>query len=643
MAIVGAKGGRRRLEGQEDDRVSDPGLMSVGRRMGRWVWGAIRRSLRPSGLVLIYDPRYVTRVSSIPMDPLRAEMVLAFLADEGLVRRRELIRPLAASLKNIRRVHTDRYLESLQRREVVEQVVGAALTDAEAEGLLEAQRLAAGGTVLATAIALRTGVVAVNLGGGFHHAASNRGMGFCAFNDVAIAVARLRARGFAAPVLVVDLDVHDGNGTRLLFEEDPTVHTFTIHNQDWSPREAAAATVIALGTAVNDATYLTALREALPPVLAQVKPGLVIYVAGADPATDDMVGDWNITAEGMLARDQFVLEQVRKAGAETPLAVVLGGGYGGNAWRYTARFLGWLVAGRPVEPPTNTEMLVRRAEELHRLLRDGARRLPAASDWALSPEDLAAFLPAGAAPRRLLGRYTAQGVELLLERLGVLAQVRALGFLQPTLELDFHLDDSDSVRLFGDEARTELLMEIRFRRDRTRLQDMEVLYLEWLLLQNPRRAFASGKHAIPGQKHPGLGLLRDVMAWLVVLCGELGLDGLMYMPAGYFVATFGSRFLEPAHQARLEAMRRALTGLRLVEATRAVEDGRIVDAATGETVPWKPEPMVIPVSARLRERVEGPEYEATLERELSTLSYRLRMPEEAGGAPGAPRGRGRAT
>lgn len=605
-------------------------MVSVGRRMGRWVWGAIRRSLRPSGLLLIYDPRYVVQLGSIPMDPLRAEMVLAFLTDEGLIRRRELLRPQAVSMKNLRRVHTDKYLESLERTEVVEQIVGAQLTDEEAQGLIEFQRLAAGGTVLATAAALRTGLVTVNLGGGFHHAASNRGMGFCAFNDLAIAVARLRARGFEAPVLIVDLDIHDGNGTRLLFEDDPTVHTFTIHNQDWSPRDAVAATVIALGTAVNDTTYLKALREALPPVFAQVRPGLVLYVAGVDPASDDMIGDWNITADGMLARDRFVFEQARPEGAEVPLAIVLGGGYGGNAWRYTARFLGWLAAGRIVEPPTNTDMLIRRARELHRLLRDGARRLPPTADWSLTPEDVAAFQPGGAAaPRRLLGRYTAQGVELLLERLGVLAQVRTLGFAQPTLELDFHLDDSDTVRLYGDAARTELLMEIRFSRDRARLPGMEVLFLEWVLLQNPRRTFPTGKHSIPGQKHPGLGILRDVMAWLVVLCGELGLDGLLFMPAGYFVATFGSRFLDPVRQARLEAMRRALTSLRLVEATRAVEQGRVVNAATGAVVPWEPAPMVIPVSLRLRELVEGSEYEAALEAELASLSFRLRQPGES--------------
>lgn len=609
-------------------RVTRPGFLESGRRLGRWVWGALRRGLRPSGLLLVYDPRYVMRMSAIPMDPLRGEMVLAFLADEGIVRRRELLRPIPASMKNLRRVHTDRYLESLERRETVEQIVGGPLSDEEAQAFLEAQRLAVGGTVLATALALRTGLVAVNLGGGFHHAAANRGMAFCALNDIAIAIARLRARGFTAPVLVVDLDIHDGNGTRLLFEEDPTVHTFTIHNQDWAPAEAASATVLPLGTAVGDATYLKTLEEALPPVVERVRPGLVVYVAGTDPATDDLMGDWNITAEGMLARDRRVLELVRPPGAEVPLAVVLGGGYGGNAWRYTARFLGWVATGRVVEPPSNTAMVVRRAEELHRLLHDGARRLPPAAEWSLGPEDVAAFLPGEAAPRRLLGRYTAQGVELMLDRLGVLAQVRALGFTQPTLELAFPGDDLDAVRLYGDRARTELLMEVRFRRTRARVDSMELLYLEWVLLQNPRRAFLSGRQAMPGQRHPGLGLLRDVMAWLVALCADLGLDGLMFAPAGYFVATFGSRFLDPERQARLEAMRRALSGLRLVDATRAVGEGRILDTATGRAVPWDPAPMVIPVSARLRERVEGEAYEAALERALGGLSYRLLLPGE---------------
>ena len=125
-----------------------------------------------------------------------------------------------------------------------------------------------------------------------------------------------------------------------------------------------------------------------------------------------------------------------------------------------------------------------------------------------------------------------------------------------------------------------------------------------------------------------------------LLCGELGLDGLMFKPAGYFVATFGSRFLDPLRQARLEAMRRALSSLRLVDATRAVEEGRVIHAGTGAVVPWEPAPMVIPVSPRLRDRVEGAEYEAALEAELATLSYRLRLPGETDRLSSSGRGAG---
>ncbi|NIQ31009.1 MAG: histone deacetylase, partial [Acidobacteria bacterium] len=95
---------------------------------------------------------------------------------------------------------------------------------------LDLSRLMAGGTIQATRMALRTGKVAVHLGGGFHHATPDEGMGFCVFNDAAIAVRRLRARGFREPILIVDLDLHDGNGTRAAFADDPSVYTFSIHN-----------------------------------------------------------------------------------------------------------------------------------------------------------------------------------------------------------------------------------------------------------------------------------------------------------------------------------------------------------------------------------------------------------------------------
>jgi hypothetical protein len=265
---------------------------------------------------------------------------------------------------------------------------------------------------------------------------------------------------------------------------------------------------------------ISVLRETLPPVVQQHAPGLVFYLAGVDPAADDLVGDWNITPDGMLARDRFVVEQVRRPGAEIPLVILLAGGYGQNAWRYSARFLGWLAAGAVVEPPSNAEMLVRRAERLHHTLSGAATSAGVGPDWGLTAEDVAALAPGGGRRHRVLGRYTAQGLELLLERVSLLAHIRAGLPARPWLDLQ--QESWDTVRLFGAPiAGAPDGSPVPARR--VAAVGMEVLYLEWLLLQNPRRLPA--ETLTPGQKHPGLGLLREVSAWLLVLCQELGWTG----------------------------------------------------------------------------------------------------------------------
>src|SRR5690606_30822850 len=123
----------------------------------------------------------------------------------------------------------------------------------------------------------------------------------------------LRARQYRDPILVVDLDLHDGNGTRAAFLDDPAVHTYSIHNAPWDDATGVASTSIALGTDVGDAEYLETLRRTLPPIIRSHRPGLVFYIAGCDPATDDALGDWRISAEGMLARDRFVIETLRES------------------------------------------------------------------------------------------------------------------------------------------------------------------------------------------------------------------------------------------------------------------------------------------------------------------------------------------
>ena len=303
------------------------------------------------------------------------------------------------------------------------------------EATLDLQRLMAGGTIQATRLAMRTGGIAVHLGGGFHHAMPDAGLGFCVFNDVAVAIRRLRGRGFAEPVLVVDLDLHDGNGTRRIFADDPTVHTFSIHNDHWGDTEAVASTSIALGPGVGDARFLGALREALPPVFEAVKPGLVVYLAGTDPAEDDPIGNWRLSAGALFERDRFVTSLARPDGNPCPMVVVLAGGYGRHAWRYSARYVLWLAAGRAIEPAEEEVLALRRFRRLGRDLRD-AERVDDGLAFTLSEEDLVGLLPGPARPSRFLGYFSRHGVELLLERAGVLPQLRARGFRTLRVELD---------------------------------------------------------------------------------------------------------------------------------------------------------------------------------------------------------------
>jgi acetoin utilization deacetylase AcuC-like enzyme len=589
-----------------------------------------RRSLyrlRARGILIVYDARYQRGVFGVPMDPLRGEKVVGSLREAGLLSRDLLSEPRPASLENLLRVHTPEYLHAVQEPEALTRILGIDVPASEVEATLDLQRLMAGGTIQATRLALRTGGVAVHLGGGFHHAAPGAGLGFCVFNDVAVAIRRLRGRGFAEPVLVVDLDLHDGNGTRLIFADDPTVHTFSIHNDDWGPTDAVASTSIALGADVGDRHFLEVLRASLPPVVEQVRPGLVIYLAGTDSAADDPIGNWRLTPAALLERDRFVTSLVRPDGRACPLVVVLAGGYGRHAWRYSARFLLWLASGRELEPVEEEMLALRRFRRLDRDLRS-AETLDDGLPFSLSEDDLAGLVPG---PSRFLGYFSRHGVELLLERAGVLPQLRARGFRTLRVELDAREGPGQTLRILSEDRPNELLVELRADRSRSAVPGMEMISVEWLLLQNPREPFSERRPRLPGQQHPGLGLLRDFMGWLVVVCEAHGLDGVFFVAAHYHVAMQSRRLVRPLHpadEARLRAIARALEGVPLPEGTAAVAEGRIVDAETGQPAVWEPVATVLPVSERLRARVSGPEYREAVTAEGARFAYRL-LPRKA--------------
>jgi len=594
-------------------------LLDMGARMLRRIVWRLRRFWRRGRVAFVYNESYSGVYPGPPVDPRRAERVLAFLTEEDLLGVADVSVARPPSLRNLLRAHTPEYLESLQQPETVAKILGVQVSDEELVGLLEVQRQMVGGTIQATRLAVLTRSPVVNLGGGFHHAHRDRGMAFCAFNDIAVAITRLRAKGYRQPILVVDLDIHDGNGTRSIFAHDPTVFTYSIHNQHWGETAAEASLAIELGDKVSDEVYLGTLLKTLPEVVASHKPELVIYLAGTDPAADDALGNWCITPAGMLARDQFVVQQVRSQLGDVPLVVVLGGGYGSITWQYTARFVSWLISGRAIEPPLNEELTVR---SLRRLLArlDRADLTSSPNDAALSftQEDLIGIVPGLPRRTRYLDYFSPHGVELLLEKLGVFDQIRVRGFSHPVFDLDLNHALGETLRVWADSSRQELLVELRVHRSHRVLPGFEVLILEWLLLQNPRAEFGPYRRPLPGQKHPGLRMLREVFGLLVVICEMLKLDGICYTPSGYHVAAQSRgvvKFLSARHELMFRALEHTLEGLSLAAASQAVQEGRVVDSATRQPFEWTGFPMVHPVSAKLRQRVEGEEYQQQLAQE----------------------------
>ncbi len=190
---------------------------------------------------------------------------------------------------------------------------------------VEAFFYAAGGTILASRLALERRL-AYNIGGGFHHAFHGHGEGFCALNDIAIAIRVLQQEGRLRRAMVIDVDVHHGNGTAAIFTGDPNVFTLSIHQRDnYPPVKPHSDLDIHLDDGVGDAEYLQLLREGLDKAFGLFRPELVIYVAGADPYQMDQLGGLNLTLRGLLERDRLCLRQALDAGAA--VAVTLAGGY----------------------------------------------------------------------------------------------------------------------------------------------------------------------------------------------------------------------------------------------------------------------------------------------------------------------------
>jgi acetoin utilization deacetylase AcuC-like enzyme len=245
--------------------------------------------------------------------------------EEGIVSPESVHEPARAALEALRLVHTADY---------VERFCGGQLSAGElrqlgfpwSAPLVERSLRAVGGTIEAARAALDDGI-AMNLAGGTHHAFADHGEGFCVFNDVAVAVRLLQRDAHLRRIAIVDLDVHQGNGTNAIFADDRDVFTFSMHGgRNYPFRKVAGSLDIELADGTGDDEYLRLLDDALPRVLARAEPDFVFYLAGADPHEGDRLGRLRLTFDGLARRDAMVIDRCREVGI--PVAITIAGGYG---------------------------------------------------------------------------------------------------------------------------------------------------------------------------------------------------------------------------------------------------------------------------------------------------------------------------
>jgi acetoin utilization deacetylase AcuC-like enzyme len=246
------------------------------------------------------------------------ELVLA----EGTIEPRDLLEPVAAGRGELALAHDPAYIDAVfegtlprehQRR------IGFPWSP----GMVERSRRSVGGTIAAARTALTEGAAA-NLAGGTHHAFSDRGEGYCVFNDIAVAARVLQQDGLVERIAVIDCDVHQGNGTAAIFRDDPSVFTFSIHAEKNFPfRKEAGDLDVTLPDGMRDDDYLDVLEASLHTVLHRHHPDFIFYLAGADPYEGDRLGRLALTIEGLMRRDNLVLDLC----AGLPIALVMGGGY----------------------------------------------------------------------------------------------------------------------------------------------------------------------------------------------------------------------------------------------------------------------------------------------------------------------------
>jgi len=281
----------------------------------------IRRKKFP--FKFIYSDDYWVDLGQHVFPVMKYRLIYETLIRTG-VRKENFVLPQPADDEDLLLVHTQKYLKKLKTGNLSPSEI-LTLELPYSKELVRFAWLFVGGTILTAEMALKDGV-AVHLGGGFHHAFPDHGEGFCVFNDIAIALEKMKKEGKIERGMVVDCDLHQGNGTSFILSRKDYGFTFSIHQMDNYPAEKTSSTVdVGLWSGDGDEKYLSSLREYFPLIYKEFKPDLVFYLAGADPYDDDQLGNLKLTFEGLEERDRIVIEEARKL--NLPVAILCAGGY----------------------------------------------------------------------------------------------------------------------------------------------------------------------------------------------------------------------------------------------------------------------------------------------------------------------------
>jgi len=274
---------------------------------------------------IVYSDKYYIDIGSHVFPTVKYKLIKQkLLRDADIINRIAFVEPEKASMNDILAVHASDYIDKLIFKGLSHEEA-LRLELPYSKKLVEGTMLCCGGTIFAADIAIEDGL-GIHLGGGFHHAFPDHGEGFCVLNDVAVAVKKIMRERRAKRVLIIDCDLHQGNGTAFIFQGSKDVFTFSIHQENNYPFYKPKGSMdIGLKNRTRGKEYIFHLEKNIPKIISDFKPGIIIYLAGADPYEHDQIGNLALTMDDLRERDMFIYTQAKNY--QVPIAVMLAGGY----------------------------------------------------------------------------------------------------------------------------------------------------------------------------------------------------------------------------------------------------------------------------------------------------------------------------